>query len=128
MAAEGLENKQLNTGTIEAFLAARRASGHRRVPTMRTFVSLLDYLRNEGVLDAEDPGQLPTPLDELIGEYGDWLTRRTRCDRVRQTADRLVAQPAACSLRLRRLVARTGGLVTLETSSWSATNGSDLGM
>ena len=72
MASEGLESAQLNTSTIEAFLGARRAIGYLRVPTMRSFASLVDYLRDEGVLGAEDPGPPLTLLDELIGKYTSW--------------------------------------------------------
>jgi site-specific recombinase XerD len=73
MASEGLAAEQLNTSPIEAFLAARRATGHLRVPTMRSFVSLVDYLRDEGVLGPEEPRPPLSPLDELIGQYKNWL-------------------------------------------------------
>lgn len=73
MASEWLESAQLNTSTIEAFLGARRAIGYLRVPTMRSFASLVDYLRDEGVLGAEDPGPPLTLLDELIAKYTSWL-------------------------------------------------------
>ena len=73
MASEGVDVERLDGGAIEAFLAVRRVEGHRRVPTARSFVPLLDYLRGEGVVAPEQPGRVLTPLEELIGRYREWL-------------------------------------------------------
>ena len=50
-----------------AFLAARQAAGHRRVPGPRAMVPLLSYLREAGVVAAAQPSV--TPLGALLGEY-----------------------------------------------------------
>jgi site-specific recombinase XerD len=72
MADQEIEAAQLNAGRIEEFLVFRRAAGCRRVPCVRSFVPLLDYLRGEGVVAALVPAPL-TALDELIGQYRRWL-------------------------------------------------------
>src|SRR6266508_3995170 len=71
MASQGLGADQLNASRIEAFLATRRADGHRRVPTVRSFVCLLDDLREEGVIGLEDPRPSATEpaLDRRSGVF-----------------------------------------------------------
>jgi site-specific recombinase XerD len=72
MSSEQIGAGQLSASRIEEFLRARRAAGHKRVPGVRSFASLLDYLGVEGVIAAPVPAP-PTPLDELIGGYRRWL-------------------------------------------------------
>jgi hypothetical protein len=43
-----LETGQLDATAVEAFLAARRAGGDRRAPTVRALRQLLRYLREVG--------------------------------------------------------------------------------
>ncbi len=76
MASQGLGVDQLNASRIEAFLATRRADRHRRVPTVRSFISLLDDLREEGVIGLEDPRPSATEpaLDRLLARYREWMT------------------------------------------------------
>jgi hypothetical protein len=69
----GVQAGQLDDGLVEAFLVSRRADGHGRVPTVRTLRSLLECLRDVGVIVVEDGGQPLTPLDELVGRYREWL-------------------------------------------------------
>lgn len=73
MEAEDLEPGRLDDAAIEAFLAARRAGGGRRVPTVRALGQLVRYLREVGVMVPEEGrGELP-PLEELLGVYRVWL-------------------------------------------------------
>lgn len=73
MQTEGLEPAQLDEAHIEQFLTVRRGEGHPRVPSMRSFVALLEYLRDEHVISAAAVPS-PTALEELVGTYRDWLT------------------------------------------------------
>jgi site-specific recombinase XerD len=70
MESENLEISQLTRASIEAFIDARR-SGRRRVPTVRSFAPLLEYLDSLGLLLAD--AEPTTPLDDLIRRYKDWL-------------------------------------------------------
>jgi site-specific recombinase XerD len=71
MASEDVDVDQLDSRAIKAFLATRRTKDHRPAATA-SLAPLLDYLRGEGVTPLE-PVRALTPLDELIGEYRDWL-------------------------------------------------------
>jgi site-specific recombinase XerD len=73
MASADVEASQLNEASIEAFRGALRAGGVRRVPGVRAFRPLLDYLSRQGVL-ASQVGAAPTPVDELVADYRAWLT------------------------------------------------------
>jgi site-specific recombinase XerD len=73
MDAEGVEVGALTVIAIESFLASWRAAGGRRVPTVRALRSLLSYLREVGVMGAEEPSAL-SPVEALVGEYREWLT------------------------------------------------------
>jgi len=73
MQSEGLEPAQLDEAHIEQFLTTRRGEGHPRVPSIRSFVALLEYLRDEHVIPAAAV-PAPTALEELVGTYRDWLT------------------------------------------------------
>jgi len=71
LAEEDLEVRQLSEERLVAFLAARRRAGYRRLPGLRGLKPPLAYLREVG---AVDPATVPiTALDELLGEYQDWL-------------------------------------------------------
>lgn len=72
MAGQGIEVTQLNDSRVGEFLAAWREAGGRRIPRLRSFAPLLDYLRDEGVIAAAEPAPA-TALDELIGGYRRWL-------------------------------------------------------
>jgi hypothetical protein len=98
MTEVGIEPAELDTARVEAFIAARRTEGHRRVPSMRSFASLLDYLTDAGVITTE--GAVPrTGLDRLLGDYREWLvTERglapTTVLRYEKTARRFLLQRA----------------------------------
>jgi hypothetical protein len=92
MDGESLEARALDGDAIEAFFADRRVHGHVRVPSPRRLRSLVDYLRDAGVIAAEHREHDLTPLDELVGEYGrGWLSsedwRRRRCFATRPWRD-----------------------------------------
>lgn len=74
LSAESLGASQLNEARVKEFLAARRTQGCLKVPTKRSFGPLLDYLRAEGVVGAEDPPPA-TDLDQLVHRYRGWLIR-----------------------------------------------------
>jgi len=69
--SQGIEASQLTKDSIEEFIRARRAAGRRKVPTVRSFASLLEFLRSEGVLLPESTPL--TPVDEVVGDYKNWL-------------------------------------------------------
>lgn len=72
MQSAGLEPAQLNEARIEQFLQARHDEGHPKDLVMRSFVALLDYLRDEHVIAINDepPG---SPLAQLVGQYREFL-------------------------------------------------------
>ncbi len=72
MAGQEIGAAQLSGSAVEKFLVARRAAGCKRVPRVRSFAPLLDYLRDEGVIAVPEPAPV-TALDELIGRYRRWL-------------------------------------------------------
>lgn len=72
MAGQEIGAAQLSGTAVEKFLVARRAAGCKRVPRVRSFAPLLDYLRDEGVIAVPEPAPV-TALDELIGRYRRWL-------------------------------------------------------
>ena len=71
MASVDLEVSGLDATAVEGFVASCRARGARRVPGMRSFSPLLDYLRSHCLLDDEHPPS--TPVEELMGAYRLWL-------------------------------------------------------
>lgn len=72
MDAEDVEVGALSVAGIESWLAAWRAADGYRVPTVRALRAMLDYLREVGVLGAEEPPLL-SPVEVLISEYREWL-------------------------------------------------------
>jgi len=73
MASEGVEVGAVDDAAIEEFLASLRADGLRRVPTVRALGSLIAYLRDVGVMVPEDSVGEVAPVEELVGEYRQWL-------------------------------------------------------
>jgi site-specific recombinase XerD len=71
LSCEGLEASQFDQERASEFLAARRASGRRRIPGPRGIAPLLAYLREAGVVAAEQPSV--TPLAVLLGQYRSWM-------------------------------------------------------
>jgi site-specific recombinase XerD len=72
MDAERVEVGALTIAAIESFLAARRAAGARRVPTVRALRSMQTYLRDVGVMVVELPPCL-SDVEVLLGDYREWL-------------------------------------------------------
>jgi site-specific recombinase XerD len=71
MASEGVEAPELTAEVLSAFLSARRAEGVHRLPSLRGFEPLLDYLRELGVVAATTTPA--SPVEELIAAYRVWL-------------------------------------------------------
>ena len=69
MAANDVEAADLDVVVLEEFLEHRRASGRVEVRTTRSMVSLLDHLRELGVVAPEKPA----PVDPLLAEYRAWM-------------------------------------------------------
>jgi site-specific recombinase XerD len=66
-----LEVSQLDATSIEAFVRSLRDDGARRVPGVRSFTPLLDYLRSRDLLVVKVP--VTTPVDGLLSDYRTWL-------------------------------------------------------
>lgn len=69
MEANDLVPAGLDVGVLEDFLADRRAGGRRQVRTTRSMASLLDHLRDLGVVAPETL----VPVDPLLVEYRAWM-------------------------------------------------------
>lgn len=72
MDANGVEIGAVDVASIELFLTDWGADGRPRVPTFRALRSMLAYLREVGVMVAEQPPAL-SPVEVLIGEYREWM-------------------------------------------------------
>lgn len=72
MAGEGVDPSGLSTERIEAFLAARRAAGYRRLLTAWALEPLLGNLRELGAAPAPTP-VAAGPVQELLERYGGYL-------------------------------------------------------
>ena len=72
MQTEGLEPAQLDEVRIEQFLSMRRAEGHLSDLGLRSFVPLLQYLRDERVIAVRTAAPL-TAVERLVVTYRDWL-------------------------------------------------------
>nr|WP_179377731.1 site-specific integrase [Rhodococcus sp. ACS1] len=68
LTGEGLAVEDLSIALVEGFLASRRASGRRRVPTVATVARLLEYLRDRQVVPLETLAT-PTSRDEMLVRY-----------------------------------------------------------
>jgi site-specific recombinase XerD len=71
MDREDIAVGDLNPAVIDAFLGDLRAQGTRRVPGVRGFNPLLDYLRGVGVL--AEPAAPSTRVEMLMRDYRRWL-------------------------------------------------------
>jgi len=97
LSSEGLEAGQLNEGQIEAFRAALRAAGHRRVPGPRAMAPLLRFLRECGIAAARPPAASPVEL--LLEQYRAWMVNERNLAastvlRYENTARRFLAEQA----------------------------------
>ncbi|HEX5922331.1 MAG TPA: tyrosine-type recombinase/integrase [Baekduia sp.] len=73
MEAEDVRLGELDMSAVEAFRAARRAGGDRRVARLGELRQLVAYLRELGVMAPEQDRRTPTPLEGLIADYRRWL-------------------------------------------------------
>lgn len=69
MVANDVEPTNLDVAVLEEFLTGRPADGRGQVRTTRSMVSLLDHLRESGVVAPAKPA----PLDPLRAEYRAWM-------------------------------------------------------
>jgi len=103
MECQDMAPEQLSRGRIEDFVQAWRAGGVGSWG-VRSFVPLLDYLREEGTVPLAEPGG-ESPLEELLGRYHRWLATD------RALAPRTVARYEHMGRRfLGRLVAPDGAV------------------
>jgi site-specific recombinase XerD len=93
MSEQDMMPGELDAAAIEAYLAARRAAGRRRVPSLRAMHPLVSFLRETGVMATEDGPSELTPLERFVGEYRDWLV-----------GERALAEPTV--IRYERLARR----------------------
>ena len=108
MAEQGVEPGELDAAAIEAFLAARRAAGRRRVPSLRAMHPLVSFLREADVMAPEPSPVEVTPLERFVGAYRDWLV-----------AERSLAEPTVIRyVRLARrfMAGRVSGAGELEVA------------
>lgn len=73
MSAKGLDASHLTSASLLEFATAARSDGRRRIPTVRSFRPLLDFLASTKVLAVVDV-VTPTPVEALIIEYRRWMT------------------------------------------------------
>jgi site-specific recombinase XerD len=92
MDQEGVEPGHLDQAGIERYLAARRASGLRRVPSLRAMSPLVSFLHEAGVMSDDGREQL-APLERFVAEYRGWLV-----------GERALAEPTV--IRYERLARR----------------------
>lgn len=71
MAANDVEAADLDVAVLGEFLEHRRAAGRTQVRTTRSMASLLDHLRDLGVV----PPAAPAPVDPLLAEYRGWMVQ-----------------------------------------------------
>ena len=72
MDSEGVEPGRLDMAAVEAFLAARRAGGDRRVASVGELRQLVVYLREVGAMTPELAREF-TPAERLVDDYRQWL-------------------------------------------------------
>lgn len=92
MNQESVEPGNLDQAGIERYLAARRASGLRRVASLRAMQPLVWFLREAGVMAVADGRSELTPPEQLIADR-DWLV-----------GERALAEPTV--IRYERLARR----------------------
>lgn len=73
MTEQSVEPGRLEAAAIESFLAARRAAGQRRVPSLRAMHPLVSFLCEAGVMAPDDGLRPLTGLERFVAEYRDWL-------------------------------------------------------
>jgi len=75
MESERVVPGTLDMAAVEAFRAARRAGGDRRVVSVGELRQLVRYLRDLGVMMPEGDSRKLTLLEKLLAEYHEWLVR-----------------------------------------------------
>jgi site-specific recombinase XerD len=73
MTEQGVEPGELDEAAIKVFLAARRAAGRRRVPSLRAMHPLVSFLRQTGVMAPAGGRSELTPAERLVVGYREWL-------------------------------------------------------
>jgi site-specific recombinase XerD len=72
MDATEVRVEDLSRMAVELFIGSRRAGGARRVPSVRSFAWLLDYLGDTGVLTT-GAVVAATPVESLLADYRTWM-------------------------------------------------------
>jgi site-specific recombinase XerD len=70
---EGVGLGELDMAAVEAFRAARRAGGDRRVASVGELCQMVWHMRGVGVMAPEEAQRTLTPLEGLIADYRRWL-------------------------------------------------------
>jgi integrase/recombinase XerD len=73
LATENLAASALSSEVAERFCAARRASGHTYLLTVKALDPLLGYLRGLGVAPPASPPACAGPVEELLSRYRRYL-------------------------------------------------------
>lgn len=118
MADQGVECGRLDAAAIETFLAARRAAGQRRVPSLRAMGPLVSFLRDAGVMAPVDDVAELAGLERFVAEYRDWLVgerglAETTVIRYERLARRFMAGRVSDDCEL-----RVGGLTGADVSAF----------
>jgi len=72
---EGLAASTLDARTVDAIRAERRATGHPAGLAISSPRPMLEYLRAVGVLPPAGPSTTPSPADDLLTRYAEYLVR-----------------------------------------------------
>jgi integrase/recombinase XerD len=115
LASEGLAVSVVDEQVVCHFLAVTEWD-RQHVPTLRTFVPLLGWLRKQGLVAGASLPVL-SPLDELLGRYRGWLERarglsERTIGRYVVTSRRFLAERAGVSGGPTGVEGLTGGDVT----------------
>jgi hypothetical protein len=71
MQERDLQPDHLSLSVIAEFHADCLARGRRKIPSVKSFEPLLQYLRTEGVI--ADPPEPESPMGRLLADYRRWL-------------------------------------------------------
>jgi len=75
LAAQGFGPRELDAELVEMYLVARRAAGYTCWLSERGLSPMLSYLRSLGAAPAAVEQAPATPLEVLLGDYGDYLVK-----------------------------------------------------
>jgi len=73
MTKENVAASALASDVVDAYFVERRAAGYTNSLTRRSVRPLLDYLRQSGVLEPEQPPAPTTPTERVLARFRDYL-------------------------------------------------------